>query len=95
MQVTNATWQLAGDGSDESLTIQNVGDVRIAFLFAATAPADDAITLDSDEHFILHQGSDALTVTELDTYGKNCYVRALGPKDAALAVEANTAVAET
>lgn len=90
MDVTNATWQLAGDGADVSLLIQNVGTCRIAFVVAASQPAVDAIALDSDGHGILGPGTEPMTFRDLDTYAKNVYVRALGPINGKLYVEANT-----
>lgn len=92
MIVTNATWQLAGAGADESLVIQNTGITRIGFVFAAAQPAVDDYTLDSDEHFMLNPGSEPITIKDLDTYTKNVYVRSIGPIDGKLAVEANSAV---
>lgn len=92
MDVPNDEWVLAGDGSDDSLVMQNVGDTRIGFVFGTAKPADAGINLETDEHFVLLPGSDALTITDLATYSRNVYVRSLGPKVGQLAVEANTAV---
>jgi hypothetical protein len=89
MQVSNEEWTLAGAGEDVSLVMQNVGTTRIAFVFAVEAPDAEDIALDSDEHFILNPGSEAITITDLDTYAKNVYVRSLGPIFGKLAVEAN------
>lgn len=89
MDVTNATWQLAGSGGDESLVIQNVGNTRIGFVFAASQPAADAFDLADDEFFILQPGSEPVTIKDLDTYTKNVYVRSIGPINGRLAVEAN------
>lgn len=89
MDVGNSTWQLAGVGADASLLIQNVGTCRIAFVIAAAQPADDAITMDGDGHGILAPGSEPMTVKDLDTYTKNMYVRALGPINGKLYIEAN------
>ena len=89
MDVSNSEWTLAGSGGDASLVIQNVGSSRIAFVFAASLPADDAIDLETDEHFILYPGSEAITITDLDTNSKNVYVWSLGPITGQLAVEAN------
>lgn len=90
MDVANNTWTLVGNGADESLVIQNVGTSRIAYVYAASKPADSAINMDTDEHFILDAGSPAVTITGLDTFSKNIYARALGPITGQLAVEANT-----
>lgn len=90
MDVSNTAWTLAGAGADASLLLQNVGTSRIAFTFAASLPAADAIALDSDEHFILAPGTGPITVQDLNTYSRNVYVRSLGPINGKLAVEANT-----
>ena len=89
MDVSNSAWALAGAGGDASLVIQNVGSTRIAFVFAASLPASGAIALETDEHFLLFPGSEAITITDLDTNSKNVYVRSLGPITGQLAVEAN------
>lgn len=89
MDVSNTSWALAGSGGDASLVMQNVGVTRIAFVFDTSLPGDTAIVMDSDEHFILAPGSDAITITDLDTNSKNVYVRSLGAKQGQLAVEAN------
>lgn len=91
MDVTNATWQLVGDAAPDSLVVQNVGTCRIAFVFAASQPGASDIALDSHEHFTLAPGSDPYTVTDLATYTRNMYVRALGPINGKLAVESNSA----
>lgn len=90
MIVTNETWQLAGDGGDTSLVLQNVGVTRIGMVFAATQPAVDAFDLADDAFFMLQSGSEPFTVKDLDTYSKNVYVRSIGPIDGKLAVEANS-----
>jgi hypothetical protein len=89
MDVTNATWQLVGAGSDASLVVQNVGVSRIAFVFATAQPAVNAINLDSSGHGVLKPGMDPMTVKDLNTYSKNMYVRALGSVTGKLYVEAN------
>ena len=89
MDVANDEWLLAGAGSDASLVIQNVGDTRIGFVFGTSKPADDGINLETDEHFVLNPGTEPITITDLDTYSRNVYVRSLGPKTGQLAVEAN------
>lgn len=89
MDVSNSEWALAGAGSDASLVLQNVGSTRIAFVFGTVLPASDAINLETDEHFMLYPGSEPVTITDLDTYSKNVYVRSLGPITGQLAVEAN------
>ena len=89
MDVNNTTWQLAGAGGDASLVIQNVGITTIGFVFAASAPADDAYDLNTGDHFVLLPGSSPTTITDLDTNTKNVYVRSIGPIAGKLAVEAN------
>lgn len=89
MDVANDEWLLAGAGGDASLVIQNVGSTRIGFVFDTSKPADDGVNLETDEHFILYPGSEPVTITDLDTYSKNVYVRSLGPITGQLAVEAN------
>lgn len=90
MDVNNTTWQLVGDGADASLIMQNVGITTIGFVFAASAPANDAYDLNTGDHFVLLPGSSPITIAELDTYTKNVYVRSIGPINGKLAVEANT-----
>lgn len=80
MQVNNSSWQQAGPATPAKLTVQNVGSVRIAFVFATSQPGDSDIALDQDEHGIFQPGSIPFTVSDLDTENKNMYVRALGPK---------------
>lgn len=89
MEVPNSAWTLVGAGADASLVVQNVGVTRIAYVFAASLPAADAIALDTDAHFIMAPGSEPVTVKELNTLIKNMYARSLGPKAGSLAVEAN------
>lgn len=89
MDVTNATWQQAGGVNPTSLVVQNVGTCRVAFVFASSQPAVDAIELDTHEHFILEPGSDPYTIKDLNTFSKNMYVRALGPINGKIAIESN------
>lgn len=86
MDVETDSWQRAGDAAPSSLTVQNVGDARIGFVFAASQPAADAYTLDSDEHFILPPGGTPFSISNLDTESVSMWVRALGPRNGALAV---------
>lgn len=93
MNVLTTSWQLAGDGSDASLVMQNIGTCTIGFVFASSQPAEDAYDYgydDSDDVFKLLPGSEPVTIKDLDTYTKNVYVRAMGPIAGKLAVEANT-----
>ncbi len=89
MQLNNTEWLLVGAGGDASLVMQNVGDVRIAFVIATSLPAPTDITLEGDGHGVLGTGTEPMTITDLDTYSKNMYARALGPRNAQLYVEAN------
>lgn len=84
MQVLNSSWQQAGDATPTKLTVQNVGDVRIAYVFAATQPGISDIILDSDEHGVFQPGSVPFTISDLSTEGKSMFVRALGPKNGKL-----------
>lgn len=86
MQVTNASWQLVGDATPTTLLVQNTGHVRIAYVFAASAPAVDAYDLDKDEHFIFNPDHPTLSFGNLATEGLSMYARALGPKAGYLAV---------
>lgn len=89
MIVNNNSWQLVGNGGDASLIVQNVGSSRIAYVIAVIQPEVGSLVLENGEHGILNTGSESLTVSGLDTFGKNFYVRALGAKSGALYVEAN------
>jgi hypothetical protein len=91
VQVTNATWQQVGDPTPTTLTVQNVGFPRIAYVFAAAQPGVSDITLDSDEHFILLPGQQAISFANLSTEGLTMWARALGPSSAELAVSSYVA----
>ena len=91
MQVTNATWQQVGDPTPSTLTVQNVGTPRIAYVFAAAQPGAGSITLDSDEHFILLPGANAVSFANLSAEGLTMWARALGPNTADLAVSSYVA----
>ncbi len=91
MQVANSSWQQVGDPTPDTLTVQNVGVPRIAYVFQATQPGVNDITLDSDEHFVLQPGQQALSFANLKTEGLTMWARALGPISANLAVSSYAA----
>jgi hypothetical protein len=86
MEVQNNSWQLVGDASPASLRVQNVGIARIAYVFAASQPAADAIDLDTGQHFIMHPGDPIETFSGMNTNSVSMYARALGPVAGKLSV---------
>lgn len=86
MIVTNDSWQLVGSEGPGSLLIQNVGDVKIAYVVAAAQPADDAYPMHYNDgaFFII---SPLVAPTYLQNLGTdNVYARAIGPRDGSLTV---------
>lgn len=87
MDVETDSWQRAGVATPGYLMVQNVGDCRIGFVFAASQPAEDAYTLDGHEHFSLMPGSQPFITSDLATQSVSMWVRALGPKNGKLSVK--------
>ena len=88
MDVSNTAWTISGTAAPTRQIIQNTGDTIIAFTFAASLPAADAIALTGGACFTLPQGSLPVTLENLDS--NNVYVRSLGPKAGKLTLQ-NTA----
>ena len=78
MQLENDEWLLIAT-SPTLLEMQNTGVTRIAYVFAASLPAPGDIVLESDEHFVLHPGSEPY-IYRGAALGTNVYGRSLGAK---------------
>jgi len=87
MDVPALAWTVVAPTDNDKFIVQNRGNVDIAFLFSATAIADDGdggnekpITGDNkDEYGILQAGVGPLTISDLETNGLDMYVRPYGP----------------
>ena len=80
MNVTNATWQVLVPDDEDDIVMQNVGDTRIAYVYAATQPGAESIVLDSDAHGVLNPGWGPFVIKGTALRGGAIYVRSLGPK---------------
>ena len=79
MEVPNDEWTaVVFTNGDKGIT-QNVGDPRIGFVVAASAP-DDSDPLEDGSHGILLPGSAPMTLLDLETDSLTMFVRALGPR---------------
>ena len=90
MNISNTAWVEVG-ASSTSLLVDNVGETRIAYILADTAPTGITLDLAGDgEHGIIPQGSGPMTFSDLATPGMSLWVRSLGPKVGKLYVYAET-----
>lgn len=89
MQVPNDEWSAVVSDTPDKFIVQNVGDTRIGFLVASSAPSN-AAPVDDGTHGILLPGSNPFNMTDLDTDGLTLYVRSLGPKAGQLFVSNET-----
>lgn len=87
MNVPNNAWTRVGNAADTRQMIQNVGEVRIALIIAASEPSGVTLDLAGDgEHFIMEPYFPPSTFADIGSV--SLWVRALGPKAGKLAVYA-------